>query len=360
MIGSILGRWKRDLRQIVLRILSSSRLLSTLYYAVASSAFRRENQAVLYGKYRYYENLYDPEETQYLLRRNIHRLEKGLLMRPRRDVFATGYITETVQAYSRAMRKRNKGDSIPLSDLAWASDVLVEYFSVTGSHNVLEEARQLFEQVGPLSVEEGDIETPEELTSLTPYRRALEADPPVSYDNLYRLARRRRSVRWYQDKKVPRSTIDQAIRIAAQSPSACNRQPFHFRIFDDPEDVEQIANLPAGTNGYAENIPTVIVVVGRLRAYFAERDRHVVYIDGALAAMSLMFALETLGLSSCPINWPDIEEREARMTQVLNLAPDERPIMLMSVGYPDPDGMVAASQKKSLHELRQYDNLSRR
>ena len=37
-----------------------------------------------------------------------------------------------------------------------------------------------------------------------------------------------------QDLKVPREGIDQAMRAAAQSPSACNRQPFEFRVFDDP------------------------------------------------------------------------------------------------------------------------------
>lgn len=358
MPSGILTRWKRQLRQAALRILSSSRFFSGLYYTFASSAFQREQQAVLRGKYRYYQNLHDPEETQYLLRRNIHRLEKGLLMRPRRAVFATGYILDTVQAYQRAMKKRNGSAPVPAGDLAWASDVLGEYFSVTAAHPVLDKARDTFQQVGLFDEDDATIEKPGELSSLTPYHRSLSAQPPVSYDDLYRLSRQRRSVRWFRDEPVPRSTLDQAIRIAAQSPSACNRQPFQFRIFDEPEDVRRVSTLPAGTSGYAENIPTIIVIVGRLRAYFSDRDRHVVYIDGALAAMSLMFALETLGLSSCPINWPDIEEREVQMAKALDLESDERPIMLLGVGYPDPDGMVAASQKKSLDEIRTYADLS--
>ncbi len=144
--------------------------------------------------------------------------------------------------------------------------------------------------------------------------------------------------------------------VGAQSPSACNRLPFEFHIFDEPEMVKKVSSIPMGTKGFSQNFSAIVVVVGKLRAYFSERDRHVIYIDAALASMSFMFALETLGLSSCPINWPDIEECEKKMTSVLvDLEPDERVIMLISVGYPAPDGMVPYSQKKELDLLRRYN-----
>jgi nitroreductase len=110
-----------------------------------------------------------------------------------------------------------------------------------------------------------------------------------------------------------------------------------------------------GTRGYAENIPVFVVIVGDLSAFFSERDRHLIYTDGCLAAMSFVFALETLGLSSCCINWPDIAEREAAMAEFLRLRPHERPIMCVAVGYPDRQGMVPFSQKKSLNQLRRYN-----
>jgi nitroreductase len=75
--------------------------------------------------------------------------------------------------------------------------------------------------------------------------------------------------------------------------------------------------------------------------------------------MAFMLALETLGLASSAINWPDFEPLEARMQKALNLDYDERVIMLIAVGYPDPDGMVAWSEKKSLDVLRRYNDLGR-
>ena len=43
------------------------------------------------------------DKTSSVLRRGIHRLEKGILSRPRRDIFALGYIRETFAFYERAV-----------------------------------------------------------------------------------------------------------------------------------------------------------------------------------------------------------------------------------------------------------------
>jgi hypothetical protein len=48
------------------------------------------------------------------------------------------------------------------------------------------------------------------------------------------------------------------------------------------------------------------------------------------------------------------------MQKALNLDFDERVVMLIAVGYPDPNGMVAWSEKKSLDILRRYNDLGRR
>jgi nitroreductase len=190
---------------------------------------------------------------------------------------------------------------------------------------------------------------------LRPYRRDLAAEPSVDYAALLELAERRRSVRWFEQREVPRELIDKALRVAALSPSACNRQPFEFRVFDDPDLVRQVAQIPMGTRGWVHNIPVFVVIVGSLSAFFSERDRHLIYTDGCLAAMAFLFALESLGLSSCCVNWPDIRERERRMAALLGLRPDERPVMCMAVGYADPEGMVPFSHKKPSDQIVRYN-----
>jgi len=102
-------------------------------------------------------------------------------------------------------------------------------------------------------------------------------------------------------------------------------------------------------------LPAIGAVIGRLRAYPEERDRHVIYIDGALAAMSFMLALETVGLSSCAINWPDVAAHEEKIAKLLGLAPDERVVMLIGFGHADPDGKIPYSAKKPLASMRHWN-----
>ncbi len=189
----------------------------------------------------------------------------------------------------------------------------------------------------------------------TPYFRTDNNKSSISFDEFYKLTKYRRSVRWFSDRKVPHDLIDKAVLAANQSPSACNRQPFFYHIIDDPILLEKVANLPRGIKGYAHNIPMLVLVIGNLDAYFDERDRHIIYIDASLANMTFMLALETLGLSSCSINWPDIEELEIEMSKLLELEKHQRTIMCMAIGYPDPEGKVAYSEKRSLTNLRKFN-----
>ena len=128
-------------------------------------------------------------------------------------------------------------------------------------------------------------------------------------------------------------------------------------MYDDPQAVQVVAALPMGTQGFAHNFPAVAVLIGKLEAYPHERDRHLIYIDTSLAAMSFMLALETVGLSSCPINWPDIPDREEAVASLLRLNASERPVMFIAIGYPDPEGLIPYSAKLSLDELRSYNQL---
>jgi nitroreductase len=308
-------------------------VLASFYYFLFSRQFDREHKAVLQGKLAYRRSLHQTGRSSALIRRNIHRLEKGLIMQPRRAVFASDYITETVDIYLKAVQQA----SLCQAELKWATDVLTEYFAVVEDNEVIAKARLAFRRV-PASTE---------TTLSIPYAHHTLAKAPVSFDDLTALYKRRRSVRWFQQKTVDPELVRRAVNIASLAPSACNRQPYRFELLSDPKDAATIARCAMGTTGFADNIPCLIVVVGDLSCYPAERDRHVIYIDASLAAMQLMLALETLGLSSCAINWPDIELREQSLQDKLGLACHERPVMLMALGYAAPEGGVPFSQKKS-------------
>jgi nitroreductase len=314
-------------------------------FFLGSPNIAREHQATTAGTRQFRRARGHAMSSDYVLRRGVHRLEKGLISRPRKATFATDYIEEVVSHLAEAAAASG-GVIEPNSEAAWAHDVLTEYFSVAGGAPEIDRARTAFLGIGASRDSTGQL--------LTPYERDLGAHTPVTYAALRELAVRRRSVRWFEDRPVPRELVDAAILVACQAPSACNRQPFEFLVFDEVDEAHRVAMLPGGADGFAWNVPVTVVVVGKLDAFFSDRDRHLIYIDGALAAMGFMLALETLGLSSCAINTPGVEASERRLAAHLGLAPFERPVMLIAVGYPDPSGKVPRSQKKSLDALRRY------
>jgi nitroreductase len=166
---------------------------------------------------------------------------------------------------------------------------------------------------------------------------------------LYQLALRRRSVRFYLHKKVEPHLIQEAMKIAALSPSACNRQAFKFLFFNEENIVEKISNVPLGIQGY--KLPSIIVVTGSYRGYFDERDINAPIIDSSLAVMSFLFALETLNLSSVCINWANLIEKEQKIREIIELDKDEFIVMFIGVGYPSPEGKIPYSAKKEVKDL---------
>lgn len=344
---------KRNLRRIidrldrlVLPLGSAAGWLSSIYYLVLSRRFAREERAVLAGRRAYQRGLGSPLQSSPLLRCNVHRLEKGLVMRPRQRVFAEDYIGETVDELLRCERAGMPGEG----ELKWARDVLDEYFAVIEDTPATADARARFTQAarGGASVAAGE--------AWRPQPRDSGVRSGVDFEQFLALCRQRRSVRWFRQQPVPRELVLKAVQAATQAPSACNRQPYLLRYLERMEEARRIAGIAMGTAGYAQEIPALVVMLGDLSCFPHERDRHLIYIDASLAAMQFMLALETLGLASCPINWPDVESLERRMDRELGLPKHLRPVMLIALGYPDPKGGVPFSAKKPPEALLRLDD----
>ncbi|TWT47369.1 nitroreductase family protein [Botrimarina hoheduenensis] len=333
---------------VALRVCERFPYLSNLYYCF-SRDFEKEHHAVIVGRSRYYQSVRGASDLghRYRLRRNTHRLEKGLISRPLRDVFARDYVGETIASFEYLYSNVKERDDLYL----WSESVLRSYFTAVKPDidKGIDELRGRFAKIA--------VEPSCDAEPRAPYLRD-QAPLRTTVDDLLELAKRRRSVRWYEPRQVPREAIDQAVVVAGYSPSACNRQPFEFRVFDDPALIAQLADVPMGTRGFSHQFPVFIVIVGKLHAYPFARDRHVIYIDASLAAMALEYALEVQGIATCSINWPDVRSREVAMAKLLGLKPDERVVMCISAGYPDTQGLVPYSQKKPLDELRSYNRMA--
>ncbi|WP_052184304.1 nitroreductase family protein [Psychroserpens sp. Hel_I_66] len=313
---------------------------SSFYYWFFSKRFDREHFSVLNGKHAHLikENTTSKMVT---LRRSIHMIEKGIITIPRKAVWAEGYIIQTIQHLEFILKNNND-----FNTKKWAFDVLTKYFQLVEQTDRIKKAKLHFETLkNSTSTQNAKKEI------FSPYTRNDSKLSEVSYKAFFDLCNQRRSVRWYEDREVPMELVKKAIEVGVTAPSACNRQPFRFIVVTDKEVLKRTVTLPMGCVSFAENIKMMVILVGDQSSYFDERDRHLIYIDGGLAAMNFMMGLETQGLSSCPINWSDIEEREKRLSEEFDLEVYERGIMFFSIGYPLKEGGIAYSAKKEVNDI---------
>ncbi len=348
---------KRRVQESIRRTISRREYLVPLYYKIASTAFDGEMKSVHAGQMHHLVgDKGDTVSNTYAFRRNIHRIEKGLSMRPRRPVFGTSYIQNTTAFFDSLVLRLDEGEPGVAELFEWSRDVLGRYFEVveSGIEPAVDAAREQFH--GATSVA-----TPKEAVDgvrKIPFADRADGKPSVAYEKFKTLALARKSVRWYKQRPLPRDIIDKAVEVARFAPSACNRQPFEFRVYDDPLMISKIGSLASGASGLYQNYPCLIVLVGRLRAFPKASDRHIIYIDASLAAMSMIFAFETMGIGSCVVNWPDVPDREKAIRTAMGLEPDERVVMMISAGYPDPAGDVCWSERKPVGELRRFNVFS--
>jgi nitroreductase len=64
-----------------------------------------------------------------------------------------------------------------------------------------------------------------------------------------------------------------------------------------------------------------------------------------------MLALEAYSLSSCPINWPEINVKNKELNKIIGLDPYEKCVMCLAVGYAQKDQIIPLSIRKTTDDL---------
>lgn len=192
--------------------------------------------------------------------------------------------------------------------------------------------------------------------------------------------RRRRSVREFSSRPVPIELIENAIRVAGSAPSGANQQPWTFVVISDSEVKRRIrqaaeaeekesygrrmsqewlaALAPLGTDWrkpHIETAPFVIVVFRqaygiRLDESSGEERRVMHYYSEesvGIAVGFLLAALHIAGLATLTHTPSPMKF----LSEILGRPANERPYVLIPVGYPAPDATVPAISKKALSDI---------
>lgn len=329
---------KSSLERRIMKMISSNRFSISLYYFLRPKTYLFEKSIVIRANLKHMDYSNFEDAHVYQLRRNIHRIEKGLSQKNLKNIFATNYIEETITIYEGYSKSHHKDPD----ELKYFNLILDEYFEI------VEKTGFLTKLFGRYSEAKSSIIFPR-TKEVDLLNQGLHKD----HNEFSDIVKKRHSIRFFTEDLVPNELVNNAINIARNAPSGCNRQPYKYFVLASPERAIEVANISFGTTGF-ENLKQIIAVVIDHEAYFKEFDRHLGIIDASLSAMLLMLALTTEGVSTCPINWPDIPEKQKAISKAIKLKANEQVVMLIAYGYAQEEVRIPLSTKKSTKQLSQF------
>jgi len=169
--------------------------------------------------------------------------------------------------------------------------------------------------------------------------------------NLTEFMESRASVRQFVDREVSMQDIEFAVALARKAPSACNRQSSRVYVLVDRSRIEKALRIQGGARGFGQEVPMLLIATSDLACFQSPGERSQALIDGGLFAMSLIFGLHSLGLVTCCLNWSKTHKVDNEFRREFPIPPQETIIMLIAVGHPKEEYMVAASHRRPVHEL---------
>lgn len=161
----------------------------------------------------------------------------------------------------------------------------------------------------------------------------------------------RYSIRNFAPGDVSIDTIKNAVHIAQKTPSVCNRQSSKVYVYSDSESKERVLKYQNGNAGFGYKASKILIVTVDLKDFRGVIERNQSYIDGGMYAMSLIYALHSLGVGTCPLNLSITNGTERRLKKAANIHDSEVPIMMIAVGQIPDKLRVASSPRRSFDEV---------
>lgn len=225
-----------------------------------------------------------------------------------------------------------------------------------------------------LSFNQGDPQ----FIPLPPFQRYLETEMLERAQEFYEEMKRRKTIREFSDKSVPREIIETCLLTAGTAPSGANHQPWHFVVVSDAALKKKIrieaeieerefyqhrapqewkdALAPLGTDDskpFLETAPYLIAIFGQKNTLMDDGSsvkNYYVPESVSIATGFLISALHHAGLATLT----HTPSPMGFLNQLLQRPDNEKPYILLVVGYPADDCKVPNIRKKSLNEIASF------
>lgn len=161
----------------------------------------------------------------------------------------------------------------------------------------------------------------------------------INPEDFLEFIKNRRSIRSFQDKKIPDNEIQMILEAGRWTPSASNKQPWEFYIIRDKEILKEISKN-AFYGRHIKRAPLAIAIVGKKKIspnYYIQ--------DASLVSMTMMLMAWSLGIGTC---WTGALNRK-KVKKLLDLGENDYLLTVLPMGYiegniPKPTPRTALDQ----------------
>jgi nitroreductase len=197
--------------------------------------------------------------------------------------------------------------------------------------------------------------------------------------DFYECIRRRRSVREFSDRQVDSEVIENCLMAAGTAPNGANLQPWHFAVVTDPETKSKIrkaaeaeeyefyhggkapqewldALAPLGTDEskpFLETAPYLIVVFAQSHGIEPDGQKTKHYYVNESVGIATGFLISALHHAGC-VTLTHTPSPMKFLNEILDRPGNERPFLVLVVGYPADDAVVPNITKKPLNEMASF------
>jgi nitroreductase len=269
-----------------------------------------------------------------------HRVEKGLALSAPRPGFGADAIASLIQDLG-AYRQRFGDDHIVRRGL----QTLAEYqvFNL-GMGTMVPEVARLLSSCAYSAGQPGEAEG----GTMEVTRAGIHAAARIDLNTFFQS---RYSIRQFSAEAVAETLIEQAIRMAQKTPSVCNREAGRVFLVADKQRAAELLAHQNGNRGFGEQADKLLVITASLDCFLTVGERYQCWIDGGLFAMSLIYALHSLGLGSCCLNWSVEPQTDSAFKRAAGIPEDQAIIMLLAVGHLPERFRVAISARRPLEDI---------
>jgi len=190
---------------------------------------------------------------------------------------------------------------------------------------------------------------------------------------ILKLIKKRRTIRKYKKKQVPKKILDKIIKAGRWASSIHGLQPWRFIVMRKKEVIEAISNIllkksekiGAGVNiilhfnsDVIRKTPSLIIIystcdfvkkVENLHKYYASNARIAEISAISAAIQNMILVAESLGIGSCWLDTPLFCEKE--INKLLGVK-NEKLVAILTLGYPAEKGK--RSKRKPISETVKY------